>query len=195
MKTIDEEEFLSWAEAMGVVPDARYAPPRCLAFANGSGESRFWTIPRPQDRARQFFSHVLSGLEPWTLCNVWPRGGRWSDEHPPRSRIEAERTLALFGGHVPDGFRGARLYRAPEIELLVNLIVLRSRAAWCVTDDLFVVPDHARQFIHLDHHGVARVKCADSLRMDQFIRHMAAGEYWLPQELPDPTFKRPGWMR
>jgi hypothetical protein len=101
----------------------------------------------------------------------------------------------LYGGPVPDGFRGALQYATAETEHLVNMIEARSRTAWCVTDDLFVIPDHATQFLYLDHHDVLHVKCCDAARMERFIRHMARGGYTLPVEPPDETFKRPSWMK
>ena len=103
--------------------------------------------------------------------------------------------LALYGGHVPDGFQGAIFYSTMASEHLVNFIAARCRTAWCVTDDLFIVPDHARQFLHVDHHNVVHVQCADSVRMERFIQHMTSGGYTLPEHVPDATFKQPYWMK
>jgi hypothetical protein len=68
------------------------------------------------------------------------------------------------------------------------------REGCCVRDDLFIVPDHGRQLINTDHHGVVHVACQETARLLQFIEHMTLGGYELPQDLPDATFKRPSWM-
>lgn len=195
METLSEEQFLIWAASLGVVPDWRYSPPRCLVYEGGRGESRFWDIPRQTDELGSFLSHLMGGVEPWRACYVWPRGGCWRNPHPPRSRIDEERALALYGGRIPDGFRGAVRYSTEQVQYLLNLIAARSRTACSVTDDLFVVPDHASQFLYVDHHDVIHVECVDSVRTERFIRHMAGGGYTLPEEVPDGTFKQPGWMK
>lgn len=195
MTRVPAETFLSWAAGLGVIPDERYASPRCLIYRDERSHSRFWNLPREPDELRTLLAHVLCGLEAWDSCYVWPRGGCWHSSQPPRSRIEEERALALYGGHIPDGLRGAVCYSTQEAPHLINLIDARSRAAFCVSDDLFVVPDHATAFLHMDHHDVVHVECSDAMRMERFIHHMASGGYALPDELPDVTFKRPEWMK
>ena len=195
MEAVDEVAFLSWSASRGVTPDGRYNPPRCLVFQHDRSESRFWERPpRPGD-SRAFFGHLLAGLEPWRVCYLWPRGGRWSNPHPARNRLEEDRDLGLYGVSVRDGFRGALACRAGQAEHLLDLIEDRSRSALCVYDDLFVLPDHATQILYWDHHEVVHVECADAAEMERFVLHMSRGGYALPEALPDETFKRPGWMK
>ena len=195
MTILTEPEFLTRAASHGVVPDRRYAEPRCLVYEPCRGDRRFWQRPRGADEVRPFLAHVLAGLDGWAFCDLWPRGGRWFNPDPPHSRLDENRALVRYGGPVPDGFRGALRFPPAESGHLLNLIDDRSRTAWNVADDLFVVPDHATQFLHLDHHGVIHVRCADAERMDGFIRHMDAGGVALPEKLPDETFKPPSWMK
>src|SRR5688572_24918227 len=126
MNTVAEMEFLAWASSRGVVPDERYSPPRCLVYEADRGDSRFWELPQSPDQRHSFFSHLLSGLNRWNFCNVWPRGGVWHNPTPSHSRIDEARALARFGGRIPDGFRGALKYLTAEIESLLNLIDARS---------------------------------------------------------------------
>ncbi len=65
---------------------------------------------------------------------------------------------------------------------------------WSVTDDLFVVPDHGRQMILTDHHGVVHAQFLDQRRIEPFVRDMREQGYPPPVELPDETFKKPDWM-
>jgi hypothetical protein len=61
-------------------------------------------------------------------------------------------------------------------------------------DDLFFVPDHARQVVQSSHHDVVHVACRDEARVRELVRHMEAAGYPLPTEPPDATFKWPAWM-
>ena len=45
MEFIDASTFLDWAAAQGIVPDQRYADPRCLVYSAQPSQSRFWTFP------------------------------------------------------------------------------------------------------------------------------------------------------
>jgi hypothetical protein len=65
---------------------------------------------------------------------------------------------------------------------------------WCVDDDLFFVPDHARQLLHTHHHDVIHAECRSEERVLELVAHMAAKGYELPAEPPDGTFKQPALM-
>src|SRR5690349_9332233 len=77
MERIPENEFFEWLNGVGIALDRRYGPPQCLVFASQSSHSRFWSFPESPRRWPFLFSEMLSGLGDWTMCTVWPRGGRW----------------------------------------------------------------------------------------------------------------------
>jgi hypothetical protein len=104
------------------------------------------------------------------------------------------REVVLRGAGIPDGWAGAvRVDRAEE-PAVVAVLFAAMAFGWCGADDLFFVPDHARQVIRTDHHDVLHAQCASEGRMGALVGHTAAAGYELPTEPPDWTFKRPAWM-
>jgi hypothetical protein len=81
-----------------------------------------------------------------------------------------------------------------EFDSLCTLIFLTTIFGHSVSDDLYVVPDHARQITRTDHHDVIHVYCRDAADVNRCISQMEKSNYKLPGELPDATFKRPKWM-
>ncbi len=65
---------------------------------------------------------------------------------------------------------------------------------WCVDDDLFFIPDHARQLLQTDHHDVIHADRGSEARVRGLVAHMAEEGYELPAKPPDWMFKRPAWM-
>lgn len=107
---------------------------------------------------------------------------------------ERVRGVILSGAGIPAGFAGAVRFTAAEADRLVAVVFAHLSFGWSVPDDLFIVPDHARQLLHTDHHGVVHVDFADGARVARFVEHMRGEEFALPEELPDATFKKPDWM-
>jgi hypothetical protein len=104
------------------------------------------------------------------------------------------RDNVLISAGVPLGIEGAVRFSDAETDKLVTAIFAQLVFGGSVVDDLFVVPDHGRQFLQTDHHDVVHVCFADQKRIKPFIAHMAREDYALPDELPDETFKKPDWM-
>jgi hypothetical protein len=188
------EDFLAWTTTRGIALDARYGPPQCLVYLREDAPRRFWECPKGRRELTRFVQHVLAGLDPWEICCLWPRGGRWRDPRPARNRTAEIRSRVTYGLPVPDRFEGAVEFVPHEVEQLGAWVLRMIREGCCVRDDLFIVPDHGRQLINTDHHGVVHVACQETARLLQFIEHMTLGGYELPQDLPDATFKRPSWM-
>jgi len=64
-----------------------------------------------------------------------------------------------------------------------------------VGDDLYVVPDHGRQLLQTDHHGVIHVSFRSEESLNLCVDEMERREFPLPGEVPDSTFKQPCWMK
>jgi hypothetical protein len=64
-----------------------------------------------------------------------------------------------------------------------------------VSDDLYVVPDHGRHLLQTDHHGVIHASFRTEESLNACVAEMARREFALPDEIPDSTFKPPGWMK
>jgi hypothetical protein len=100
----------------------------------------------------------------------------------------------LRGAGIPDEWAGAIRFQHNELNTIIAVLFVSVAFGRCVEDDLYFLPDHGRQIIQTDHHDVAHVECAEPLRVEQFVTHMAQAGYASPTDLPDWTFKRPGWM-
>jgi hypothetical protein len=81
-----------------------------------------------------------------------------------------------------------------DLSALITLLFSTTIFGWSVGEDLLVVPDHARQLIQTDHHGVIHVSFRSVGDIEHWVSAMSRIGFDLPEDLPDETFKRPGWM-
>ena len=199
MDLVDANDFLAWCRGHGIGPDERYSEPRCLVYTERPRHARFWDVPARAAQVPHFVAHLLAGGGDWSHCQVWPRGGAWprDDVRLPAAEDgpgDCVRGIILGAAGVPPGYRGAVRFGREELGQLIAVLFAQVVFGWTVSDDLFVVPDHGRLFLHTDHHDVVHVEYAGEGAVGPFIEHMARGKYALPEELPDETFKRPDWM-
>jgi hypothetical protein len=126
---------------------------------------------------------------------VWRHLGSWPDAAATEgsandvveSRILQGLGLALGTSDVVAFDRGDRA-------ALMTLLFSTTIFGWSVGEDLYVVPDHTRQFLQTDHHGVIHVSFQDVADIEPWVAEMARHGFDLPEDLPDDTFKRPSWM-
>jgi hypothetical protein len=82
-----------------------------------------------------------------------------------------------------------------EREALVTLLFSTTVFGWSVNEDVYVVPDHARQILQTDHHhDVVHVSFPAHGDMEDWVAKMSEEGFDLPHDPPDATFKRPSWM-
>ncbi len=202
MDLIKVDDFLEWARQQGVGLDTRYAPPQCLIFTHGRGDSRFWgTGKTPRERLYTIAS-LMQALDPWERAWVWKRDPVWSfllEDDLQESRyvwsIQHVWASIVHGLGIPQDFEGAIRFGWTEFHALATLLFTQVLFAGNVTDDLFVVPDHARQIIMISHHDVVHVDFADESRVASFVDDLAKNDVRLPDHPPDWTFKIPHWMK
>jgi hypothetical protein len=137
---------------------------------------------------------LLAGVNAWSCCWVWPRGGHWlsgTDRATPSDLVGGiiHRTLGI-----PNGWAGAAGFGADELDRLLAVAFVHMALGWHVSDDLFLVPDHGQQLLQIDHHRAMHVEFKVAEQMEEFIRHMREGNFLLPSVVPDETFKQPHWM-
>jgi len=194
MELISIDDFLEWARALGISTDARYTEPRCLAYFPYQDHSRFWKIPDRSAGIPAFLNHLLDALERWSHIRLWPRGGKWPEVSDEPSINDLVRGTILGAAGVPSGHEGAAEFDSDERAKVLTAIFAQIAFGWTTRDDVFIVPDHARYLLYVDHHEVVHVEFRNASDIEPFIEHMASSGYLLPDEVPDWTFKKPSWM-
>ena len=192
MRAVSGEEFLRWAAGAGVGFDPRY--PDYLTILPPADHARFWVVPADPATWPHFITGLLGGLDWWAAGYIWPRAGTWPAAARSESPNERVRDVVLRGAGIPDGWAGAIRFDRAEEGAVVAVLFAAMAFGWHGADDLFFVPDHARQLVRTDHHDVLHAECASEGRVEELVGHMAAAGYELPTEPPDWTFKRPAWM-
>jgi hypothetical protein len=194
MELRQSSDFLRWAATHGIEPDKRYAEPRCLVYASGDDHKRFWEFPESPLAWPAFLKRLLSGLDAWSRCWAWPRGGRWNGAAGSDNPGDAIRGVVQRAMGIPDDWAGAAGFGAAELDQLVSVCFMKMGLGWHVGDDLFLLPDHGHQFLGVDHHRAIHVDFSSADRIEEFVSHMQQGGFSLPTEPPDETFKWPHWM-
>ena len=192
MEAILAPQFLVWAAGLSVGPHPDY--PDHLALLPPADHARFWVLPGDPATWPHFVSALLNNLDPWASGCLWPRSGRWPATAECLTRNERVRQVTLRGAGVPDGWAGALRFDRAEVDVAIAVLSAFLTYGWHSPDDVWFVPDHGRQVLQTDHHGVIHVECRDEERMVALVAHMERAEYPLPPEPPDGTFKWPAWM-
>jgi hypothetical protein len=194
MDAVSTSDFLRWTASVGIGIDPRYPKSGCLSLLPPGDHARFWVVPGEPIAWPHFADSILSGFDGWSGLLLWPRSGTWPATGEPASLNDRVRGTVLRGAGVPAGWNGALRFRDREADAVVAILFAYLAFGFCTADDLFLIPDHGRQLVQTDHHGVIHVQCGSEPRILEFVAHMAAHGYELPKELPDWTFKQPAWM-
>jgi hypothetical protein len=197
MQSITEEEFLKWAEGVGLCISPDYPDSAVLMHKQTIDKlSCFWVTPRQSEKRPYFIKSLLRLLEPWQFCSVWRAMGSWPDQ----SRVSKDRVndvvelCILSGLGLPLGTTGIVQFDFSELDSLITLIFTTTIFGWSVAEDIYVVPDHGRQFLYVSHHDVIHVDFRDGTHVETWAKRMLDEGFPLPMEVPDPTFIRPEWM-
>lgn len=194
MRTLTESAFLAWAEGAGLGLDPQYPHSAVLTFKPDPHHDRFWEVP-PEPEVRPYFiSSLLELMGDWQECYAWRHLGRWPDSADPSRVNDVVELQILKGLGLPLGTADVVSFTRAELDRLVTLIFSTTIFGWTVSDDLYVVPDHARYILQTDHHNVIHVSCRNAVDVEALVGQMKKREFLLPDELPDSTFKKPGWM-
>ena len=180
MTAMPTDEFLAWSAQQGIERSGD-----CLAYRTRF--ERFWSTDLRAGETPFFASHVLDGLDPWSLCYVWPRGGIWPDRPWEDRPADQVRRLLLQSIGIPKGFGGALAFTPEERAAVLGIMSAEIMFGGNVDDDLFLVPDHGRQLLYLEHHDLIHVSFSEKDRMMAFENHMLAEGY---EKQPDDYFTR-----
>jgi hypothetical protein len=194
MEVLSNEDYLNWAASVGIGFDSRFPGAQVLGFHPARYFARFWTLPDDPGAWPHFASCLLRGLDEWGAVYLWPRSGQWPRTEKDSSRNERVRDVILRGAGIPTGLSGAIRFSRNEEDTILALIFASFAFGCYIGDDVYVIPEHGRQLLRTDHHGVVHARCLDEQRIEALVAHMAGAGYELPTELPDVTFKWPSWM-
>ena len=194
VRTLTEAAFLSWADGAGLRLDPQYPQSAVLVFRHDLHHDRFWEIPPEPERRPYFIVSLLELMGDWQECYAWRHLGRWPESADPRRSNDVVELRILEGLGLPLGTADVVTFERAELDTLVTLVFSTTVFGCSVGDDLYIVPDHARCIVQTDHHDVIHVSCRSSAEVERWVEHMERRGFPLPEELPDPTFKKPGWM-
>ena len=195
MKTHHEDEFLAWAERAGFRIDPRYPHSAVLTFHPDPDQDRFWEVPSEPETRPTFLATLLDCMGDWQACYVWRHLGRWPASVAPDRINDLVEHRILEGLGLALGTNAVVEFPRDERDRLVTLLFLTTIFGRTVGDDLYVVPDHGRHFLQTDHHGVVHCSFRTEESLNLCVAEMARRGFPLPDELPDETFKPPGWMK
>jgi hypothetical protein len=195
MRTVTADEFLHWAAGKGLALDPEYPDSAVLDFQGGS-DSRFWVVPAQSERRPYFIASLLELMGEWQTCYAWRHLGGWPfrGSVEPRRVNDAVELRILEGLGMPLGTADVVVFDLNDFDTLTTLLFSTTIFGWSGGQDLYVVPNHARQVLQTDHHGVIHVSFRDPSDTGHWVAEMSRRGFDLPDELPDATFKRPSWM-
>ena len=181
-----------WAGWHGIGLSPKH--PELLAFVPDQGDSRFWAIPFDRDDRLALVTVCIDALAPWERCWVYKRQGPWSfvrGDRPHLNDFALEAINRWIG--IPEGHIGSVRLGAPDRAALALLLMMFSEYGSNTWYDLYFVPDHARQFLWLDHEDALWVFFKDLEAVAPFVERMTAAGFALPTEPPSPIIWQ-HWM-
>ena len=195
MTTHTEAEFLAWAERAGLALDPRYPQSAVLRFRPDPDHSRFWEVPAEPERRPHFIASMLELMGDWQWCRVWRHLGSWPDQISPGRINDVVERCILGALGLPLGTAAVVEFTSAEFDKLLTLLFTTTIFGWSVGEDLYVVPDHGRHLLKTDHHDVIHVSFRSEDEVNRWVTEMNRRRFPLPDEVPDPTFKQPRWMK
>jgi hypothetical protein len=173
MELVEASEFLRWAAEGGIVPDphgpAGQAP---LTFGSASPHMRTWIAPEAPFNLPGFASCLLGSTAQQSSVYLFIKGGApWFTGSGPATGPEWEHLRDRIVGTlpIPRDFRGALRMDFPESDDVVLLMVTFLVYAWCVADDLQVLPERRDVIMQTSHHGLVFVCSSDLRRLEAFV--------------------------
>jgi hypothetical protein len=195
MKTRSKRQFLKWALKHDIGLDCKYPDSAVLAFHPSRDLDRFWRIPPQPEHRPYMLCLMLDRMGDWQSCFVWRHMGSWPFRPNPQDINSRVKFQIHRGTGLPMGTDKIVQFKISEIDQLATLLFSTSVFGEAVGDDLYIVPDHGRYIMKMDHHDVVHVSFKDETLLHDFVNEMEAEEFPLPTAVPDPTFKTPDWMK
>lgn len=192
MTFLSEDQLKTWLVERHLLWDDVYGS---IAFSEETPDSRFWTIPARGARIVYLLNVLLSSMDAWDHLIICKKGATgWYSSDETTGIIDAVHDQIIASTGIPKDFVGATHATHDDLSIILTLLFDQLLFGWCQWDDVYVIPDHAKQIIMTSHHDVVHVGFCDPARVESFVAALAAGGFLLPDEPPDETFKTPEWM-
>jgi hypothetical protein len=166
MKLISKRDFLQGFAPRRIVLDARYSPPQTLVFEGQVELHRSWQMPERVKDIPRWIMALVDALHPENQLFIFPRAGAWGSGNT----LHLFQMAAIFAscGVKPSGDEVIQADEA-ERDAVESLVFLALVHRGTVSDDIFLIPDHGRAILYVDHHVALHVEFADAEFMDQFL--------------------------
>jgi hypothetical protein len=152
-------------------------------------------VPAAVRRLPYFLESFLELMGDWQSCRVWRHLGSWPDKTSPDRISDDVEVCILDALGLPLGTANIVEFSRSEQDKLLTLLFTTTIFGWSVYEDLYVVPDHGRYLLQTDHHNVIHVIFRSEADVNRWVEEMERRGFALPDEVPDPTFKQPKWMK
>ena len=166
MKLISKSVFLRRFAPQGVALDSRYSPPQTLVFERNSELRWSWEMPgRIKDVAR-WITALVDAARPDQKTYLYPRNGAWKSGDSMKlfqmAAIFSVYGLKLTGDEVVEAEEAER----DAVESLFSLSLVHGGT---VSDDIFLIPDHAKVILYADHHEAVHADFGDAEFMNRYL--------------------------
>jgi hypothetical protein len=171
---VPAKDFLTWAAARAIVLDDCYwtIQPR-LVFNPFRAFARSWVCP--DRRSVHFLESVLNAIPAWQKCYLWCRNGSWV--LATRSEGDVLSARVYRGACIPEGWQGAIQFQRPDLAAVLALMFVHRAFGRRTRDEVFLVPDHAKQIIAVPPDDMIWTHFAAKEDVGPFVQRMAACGY------------------
>jgi hypothetical protein len=176
MELVSKEAFHKWAESRELIIEPEYCG--IVKFAHDQGDSRWWSLPFDTRERLAMLTISLDQMESWESCWVYKRGGGWSFSRTDRPDLNecGVDTIIRWTG-IPNSHIGALVFSPQDRAKLALTLLAFDEYGWNVNYDLFVVPDHGKQILWVDHEDAIIVQFADKEQIASYVERMTASGF------------------
>lgn len=166
MKLISKSAFLGGFASHGIALDSRYSPPQTLVF-EGTRDLRWsWEMPARIKDLTRWITTLVDAARPNKRTYLYPRDGAWRSGDS--LKIFQMATIFSACGLMPAGDDVVEAEEA-ERDAVESLFVLSLVHGGTVSDDIFLVPDHAKIILYADHHEAVHADFGDGEFMKRYL--------------------------
>ena len=166
MKIISKSAFLRDFGARGVALDSRYSPPRTLVFEGAPDLRWSWEMPARIKDLTRWITALVDAARPDKKTYLYPRDGAWRSG----DSVKIFQMSAIFSacGLKPAGDDVVEADEA-ERDAVESLFFLSLVHGGTVSDDIFLIPDHAKIILYADHHEAVHASFGDGEFMNRYL--------------------------